>query len=67
MAVHMAVGSKERKREWPLTAIRRHCVDCCGGNAKEVRHCQCPDCELWPYRFGIRPGTAREQGLPVEP
>ena len=67
MAVHSGVESNNGRREWPLEAIRRHCVECCGDNAKEVRRCQCPDCKLWPYRFGIRPDTARERGLPVGP
>ncbi|MDD5679744.1 MAG: hypothetical protein PHI59_00660 [Candidatus Omnitrophica bacterium] len=40
----------------PLKAIRRYCVNCCRGSAKEVR--LCPDsemCYLYPYRFGKNP------------
>ncbi len=67
MAVQTVVESKERKSERPLVAVRRHCVECSGGNAREVRRCQCLNCKLWPYRFGIRPNTARKRDLPVDP
>ena len=50
----------------PLKAIRAKCLDCCGGRPSVVRHCTCngqtsTECALWPYRFGIRPGTARKR------
>jgi len=41
----------------PLTAIRKKCLDCCAGSRKAVKYCPLNDCDLWPYRFGIRPST----------
>jgi hypothetical protein len=50
----------------PFKAIRKHCLDCCGGNAKAVMWCGCDGvqatrCHLWPYRFGVRPESARQR------
>lgn len=42
----------------PLQAIRAKCLDCCCGQAKEVRFCVCPDCSLFPFRFGKNPNRA---------
>src|SRR6476620_10621557 len=36
----------------PLRAIRAKCIDCCCGNAAEVRKCVATDCALWPLRLG---------------
>jgi hypothetical protein len=38
----------------PLSAIRDKCLDCCSGNAAEVRKCVV-DCALWPFRMGMNP------------
>ena len=50
----------------PFKAIRKNCLDCCGGNAKAVMWCgsdgiHSTRCHLWPYRFGIRPESARQR------
>ena len=45
----------------PLKAIRAKCIDCAGGSPKSVRYCPITNCKLWPYRFGIRPKTARKR------
>ena len=51
----------------PIQAIRKHCLDCCGGSSKTVKFCTCdgvnstPACHLWPLRFGMRPQTARKR------
>lgn len=37
----------------PLAAIRAHCIDCCGGQLGEVRHCVATGCDCWPYRMGV--------------
>lgn len=42
----------------PLKAIRLKCLDCCCGSAKEVKLCVCPDCSLFPFRFGKNPNRA---------
>ena len=49
----------------PIRVIRRHCLACCAGSAKEVELCQAEDCHLYPYRFGMRPGTAKKKGKKV--
>ena len=36
----------------PLKAIRKHCLDCSGGSAHEVRMCEIKTCPLWNFRFG---------------
>ena len=33
-------------------AIRRKCLDCCGGSKSEVRQCSTTKCPLWKYRMG---------------
>lgn len=35
----------------PLKAIKKFCLDCYGGDKKEVVTCP-PECELWELRFG---------------
>lgn len=44
----------------PLRAIREKCKDC-AGTSLEVELCPIPDCSLYPYRFGKRPGTERKK------
>ena len=39
----------------PIRAIRAKCLDCCGGQPKEVRLCSIEKCPLFPYRLGHRP------------
>lgn len=39
----------------PIKAIRAKCLDCSGGQYKEVRLCPVTSCALWPYRKGKRP------------
>lgn len=38
----------------PLSAIRSHCLGCCGRSPKETALCTITQCPLWPYRFGKR-------------
>jgi len=47
----------------PMRAIRAKCLDCSGGQPKEVRECEVVHCSLWPYRDGHRPhkGTAEQK------
>lgn len=35
--------------------IRARCLDCCCGQAAEVRRCEVTSCPSWPYRFGTNP------------
>lgn len=39
----------------PLKAIREKCLDCMCGSPVEVQRCVCPDCPLFPFRFGKNP------------
>jgi len=39
----------------PLKAIRAKCLDCCLGQAKEVKLCPVDKCPLYYYRMGRRP------------
>lgn len=36
----------------PLKSIRAKCLDCCCGQASEVKNCQIERCPLWKYRMG---------------
>jgi len=59
--------SRKKKIPSPLQAIRIKCRDdCCAKSTKEVKLCDIKDCPLWPYRFGMRPETAKKRGYPVE-
>ena len=48
----------------PLKAIRLKCLDCCGGEAKEVRKCEIQTCSLWPNRMGRNPNREGIGGQP---
>lgn len=43
------------KRLTPIKAIRKKCLDCCCGQAREVRLCDVKTCALHAYRMGHRP------------
>ncbi len=49
-----------------LKAIRLHCLECCSGNANEVRLCPSTQCPSWRSRFGVMPETARKRAWPVD-
>ena len=40
----------------PIKAIRKHCRECVGFSAEEVKNCTSPLCALYPFRFGYDPG-----------
>jgi len=55
----------------PIKSIRRKCLDCVGGSAKEVKLCPCDGerstlCDLFPYRFGKRPAESKKRNLTNE-
>jgi len=39
----------------PVKALRARCLDCCCGDASEVRKCVATDCPSWPFRMGTNP------------
>lgn len=45
----------------PLRAIRAKCVDCCCGQAKEIRLCTATSCPLYDFRFGHRPKDSTKE------
>ena len=50
----------------PIKAIRAHCLECSGGQPKEVRLCLIPECPLYFYRMGKNPkrvGIGGNKGL----
>lgn len=48
------------KKITPLKAIRKKCIDCCGGSLKEVRLCTAIRCDLHPLRFGHKPKIKKD-------
>ena len=45
----------------PMTAIRAKCVECSGGQLKEVNSCPIKTCALWPFRMGVNPMHKRSK------
>jgi hypothetical protein len=43
----------------PLQAIRAKCLDCSGGQVKEVRLCPIKSCPLYVFRMGRNPRRKR--------
>ncbi len=39
----------------PVKALRARCLDCCCGDASEVRKCVATECPSWPFRMGTNP------------
>lgn len=48
-------GEKNMAKLTPMRAIRKKCLECCNGQAKEVRLCTIEKCALHEYRSGHRP------------
>ena len=46
-------------------AIRLKCLDCCAGNANEVRKCHLTKCALHPWRLGALSRTVGEKTRPT--
>lgn len=44
----------------PLKAIRCFCVECMGGQVREVKDCTAPNCPLYAFRMGKNPYRSRE-------
>lgn len=43
----------------PIQAIKAKCLDCCCGQAYEVKLCPCNDCPLYPFRLGHNPNIKK--------
>ena len=48
----------------PTEAARAKCLDCCGGQLREVRFCLALTCPLWPFRMGTDPFRGRRGRSP---
>ena len=60
-----------KKYNPPLKSMRKKCLDCMCGSAKEVKLCPCDGirsdfCDLYPYRFGKRPAESKKRNLTDE-
>lgn len=42
----------------PVKAIKKHCLECSGDNAKERKNCAIKKCQLYPYRLGKNPNKS---------
>ncbi len=49
-----------------LKAIRAKCLDCCCGNAAEVRKCVATECPSWPFRMGTNPFRKKRKLSPAQ-
>ena len=58
--------SQKFRAQNPLKAIREKCLDCCCGNASEIRKCVAVDCALWPFRMGSNPFRKRRELSPAQ-
>ena len=47
--------SRYHREQNPLKALRARCLDCCCGNASEVRKCVSVECPSWPFRMWVNP------------
>lgn len=50
-----------------MRAIREKCLDCCCGQAQEVKLCEIRDCALHPFRFGKDPTAKKTGESPLDP
>ena len=48
----------------PMKVIRERCLDCCCGDASEIRKCISIECPGWPYRMGSNPFRAKTKLSP---
>jgi hypothetical protein len=53
--VPLPILSRYHGEQNPLKALRARCLDCCCGNASEVRKCTAVACPSWPVRMGTNP------------
>lgn len=55
MRINVGSVAMSRDSRSPLRDIHEHCIECMGGNVREVKNCTSPKCKLYPYRFGKNP------------
>jgi hypothetical protein len=64
--VPLEILSLKFRAQNPLKAIREKCLDCCCGNAAEVRKCTAADCALWPFRMSTNPFRKKRELSPQQ-
>ena len=47
----------------PLKAVRKNCLECSNGSAKEVKLCSIENCPLYQFRFGKNPNRSGIGGI----
>jgi hypothetical protein len=57
LADYKAIGQTKRS---PLASIKRFCLDCQGGQKKEVDRCTSVGCDLFFFRAGVNTWTDSE-------
>ena len=45
----------------PMQAIKAKCLDCCCGQAYEVRACTVVKCPLYPFHLGKNPNIKKRE------
>lgn len=55
-----ATMESKQRPDTPLKAIKTFCVECFGGNAREVSRCTSYNCPLYEFRQGKNPKLKRE-------
>jgi len=48
----------------PVKAIRKFCIQCMGGQTREVKKCTAKKCPLYIFRLGKNPNRAGIGGRP---
>lgn len=61
VAVWVPPEGCDRMETNPVKAIRKFCLECCGGSSSEVKHCSSINCNLHPFRFGKNPYRAKRE------
>jgi hypothetical protein len=46
-----------------INAIRAKCLECSGGQRKEVKECPIKTCTLWPFRLSLDLLSDEEAGI----
>ena len=66
----MTVGDELRRPDGvvlsPVRTIRKHCVECMGGQYSEVPLCTAHKCWLYPYRMGKDPRRKKRSAKQIE-
>lgn len=48
-------GKNSKEFRFKLKIIKSYCTWCQGDNAKEIKNCLSPECQMYPFRLGKKP------------